>query len=72
MDPLLPGHVLFLSPLPGLVRQLTQLARVDSIRQDAVWLWHISHKDVTTTLRLNVQPATLDLVYKVLFMRIQC
>lgn len=54
MDPLLPRHVLFLSSLPGLVRQLTQLAHVDSIRQETVWLWHISHKDWTTTLRLNV------------------
>lgn len=41
MDPVLPGHVLFLSPLPGLVWQLTQQARIDSIRQESVRLWHI-------------------------------
>lgn len=41
MDPLLPGHVLFLSPLSGLVRQLTELVSMDSIQQEAVWLWHI-------------------------------
>lgn len=41
MDPVLPGHVLFLSPLPGLVWQLTQQARIDSIRQESVRFWHI-------------------------------
>lgn len=54
MDPVLFGHVLFLSPLSGLVRQLTHLASMDSIRQETVWLWHIlvisyRHDEITET-----------------------
>lgn len=56
VDPVLPGHVLFLSPLPGLVRQLTQLASTDSILQETgTGTYWLSHKDVMTPLRLNVQ-----------------
>lgn len=36
MDLIFPGYVLFLSPLPGLVRQLTWLASVDSVRQETI------------------------------------
>lgn len=36
MDPVFPGYVLLLSPLPGLVWQLTQLASIDSVRPESV------------------------------------
>ena len=66
MDPLLPRHVLFLSPLPGLVWQLTQLPAwtLYDIKLPGSGTYWLSHRGVMPTLRPNTQFPKLNPVDK--------
>ena len=58
VDLIFPGYVLFLSPLPGLVRQLTWLASVDSVRQETIVRLAHNTYDITETEH-TVYPASV-------------
>lgn len=72
VDPVFPGYVLIFSPFPGLVRQLAELAGMDSVNKKPgklshLWhrvLWHIQG-NAAENERLS---SMLDLKF---FMRIQ-